>query len=223
MERSNANISRNHGLGSDITGAATPRRGWIWYRGAIRRTGEAMTCGSPSVSRFRPHPGYIHRLPHPCHVLSLDRASPRDHTYVHRYTPYGPLFRGIWIRARKMHPYLTGIRENEQGSRCKFLWKPAPMSSRRMEERHLNSQSRARRIYLPWVIKYRFASSAWTLFEELRFFVTGGWFYLLAMPYVVKTMWFLMWAYVFWCRLYSEKKFFEYLTSCDMRIIRYRK
>lgn len=133
MGRSNANISRNHGFGSDITGAATPRRGWIWYRGAIRRTGEAMTCGSPSVSRFRPHPGYIHRLPHPCHVLSLDRASPRDHTYVHRYTPYGPLFRGIWICTRKMHPYLTGIRENEQSSRCKFLWKPASTSSRRME------------------------------------------------------------------------------------------
>lgn len=53
--------------------------------------------------------------------------------------------------------------------------------------------------------------------------MTEGWFYFLAMPYVVRTMWFLMWAYVFWRRLYSEKKFLEYLTCCDMRIIRYRK
>lgn len=114
------------------------RRGWIWYRGAIRRSGEAMTCGSPSVTRFRPRPGYIHRLPHPCHVPSPSIAKGSI-----------PLFAGyIWIRTSKMHPYLIGRVRTVRDANCYEDWLHDSESRNPISHEWSNIDSSAWNIFL---------------------------------------------------------------------------
>lgn len=81
-------------------------------------------------------------------------------------------FRGIWIRARKMHPYLT--RNRERTFPMQIVMKARRAVERLRVERkcaRARFQSRVRRVYLPRVIKYRFAPRAGTLFGEANFSV----------------------------------------------------
>lgn len=140
-------------------------RGWIRSRVAIRRTRETVTCGSPSVSRFRPRPGYS-PVATPCHVLPSSCITEGAHTVLP--------FLGIWIHIRKMHPYLT---KPSEPSRCKFLREPCQTRRRSREGKNVGVDTPFSG-YGPTGDEIYISGDAGTLFGSRVIFRGGICFYL---------------------------------------------